>query len=211
VTAAKDMVGQSFGRLTVVSRAPNSLHGKSRFNCICECGRSTVVAGQCLRRSHTKSCGCWRVEMPSLAFTTHGMANKCAEYRIWSHIKTRCLNPKNRAYPRYGGRGIRMCSAWRDSFAEFYKNMGQRPSTRHSIERVDNDGNYEPGNCVWALPVVQASNRSTVRLIEYQGVSGTMAWWSRSTGIPYMKLRRRLVDGWPIYRALEDARLHPGG
>ena len=202
MTMARDLVGQSYGRLQVVSRAESTRHGKTRFSCSCTCGRDTVVVGTDLTGGHTKSCGCWRVEAPRLAFRTHGRA-RSSEYRIWSHIKTRCLNPKSRYYHRYGGRGISMCPDWLGSFEAFFRDMGPRPSSRHSIDREDNNGSYTPGNCRWATQDVQGANRSTVRLIRHEGKADTMAGWARTTGISYLKLRRRIVDGWPIARALE--------
>ncbi len=162
-----------------------------------------MVSGTDLRLSHTKSCGCWRVESPSHAFTTHGMVNS-SEYRIWSHIKTRCFNAKSRFYERYGGRGIGMCLAWVDSFESFYDDMGPRPTPRHSIDRIDNDGHYEPGNCRWATPAQQSANRSTVRNFEFNGVTDSIAGWSRRSGVPYPKLYRRLAAGWPFARAIES-------
>lgn len=215
--AVKDLVGHVFGRLSVLSRDPtNTKWGKARFLCECECGKKKIVTGTDLSMGHTKSCGCWRTELPSITFSSHRM-RQSAEYRIWMHMKTRCLNPKSRAYPRYGGRGITMCRDWIDSFEAFYRDMGVRPSSKHSIDRIDNDGNYEPSNCRWALPSTQGANRSSVRIIKYNGISDSMAGWSRRTGIPYMKLRRRIIDGWSLERALEAkdaavrAKLHPGG
>jgi hypothetical protein len=139
--------------------------------------------------------------MPSLAFATHRMT-KTPEFRCWGHIKTRCLNPRNPAYRLYGGRGITVCPEWLESFEIFYSDMGPRPSARHSIERKDSNKGYSPDNCIWALPAVQAANRSTVKLIEHDGTIDTMAGWARRSGIPYLRLRRRLVDGWSVERAL---------
>lgn len=211
-----DLAGQRFGRLLVAGRGPNTASGKCRFRCVCDCGTEAIVSGRDLRVGHTKSCGCLRVELPSVRFKTHGM-RRSAEYRIWTHIKTRCLNPKSKFFARYGGRGIRMCDAWANSFEAFYRDMGKRPSPKHSIDRIDNDGDYESSNCRWATQAVQSSNRSTVKMIEHGGIKDTIAGWSRMTGIPYLKLRRRLVDGWPIASAIEAkdaavrAKLHPGG
>lgn len=196
-----DITGRTFGRLIVLSRVENSKQGKARFECRCECNRFTTVLGTHLVRGTIKSCGCWRVEMPAKAFRKHG-GKGTAEYRIWGHMKTRCLNPKSRYYHRYGGRGIAICPEWLTSFEAFFRDMGSRPSRRHSIERLDGNKGYSPDNCCWALPLQQSSNRSTVRQIEHNGITDTIAGWARRTGIPYLKLRRRLVDGWNIERAL---------
>lgn len=200
---AIDMIGIRCGRLLVVSRAANYASGKARFVCLCDCGTSTIVGGHALRSAETKSCGCWRIEMPSLLFTTHGMSCS-SEHRIWCHIKTRCYNPRNQFFARYGGRGISMCPTWVESFETFYRDMGPRPSSQHSIDRVNNDGNYQLDNCRWGTHQQQSDNRSVVKRVTFDGVTDTMAGWARRTGIPYMKLRRRIVDGWPPWRALES-------
>jgi hypothetical protein len=208
MTKFNDLAGQTFGRLLVLSRAESGKSWKTRFNCVCECGSHTVVFAQSLLRGYTKSCGCWKIEAPHLAFTTHGMTRVdgkgVPEYRAWCHLKTRCLNQNNPAYPRYGGRGITVCDEWKASFESFYRDMGPRPSPRHSVERIDGNAGYLPGNCCWALPGVQAINRIGVRLIEFNGVTDSMAGWARRTGIPYLRLRRRIVDGWPLERVLES-------
>ncbi|WP_210316673.1 hypothetical protein [Agrobacterium tumefaciens] len=197
-----DITGERFERLVAVERVENNRHGRARFVCRCDCGGSVTVDAQALRRNMVKSCGCFRREFAVSQFTKHGLKGS-AEYRAWTQMKTRCLNPKNRFYHRYGGRGITICAEWQESFETFYRDMGPRPSKRHSIERKNNDEGYRPGNCEWALPAVQAANRSTVCNIEYNGISDNMAGWSRRTGIPYTRLRRRLRDGWPVGRALE--------
>jgi len=202
MTNPSDLIGQRFSRLVVLSRAQNGCGSKTRFNCLCDCGTQSVVYSSALLRGLTKSCGCWRVEMPSRVFKTHGM-RRTAEYRAWCHMKTRCLNPKSRFYHRYGGRGITICQEWIDSFEVFYRDMGPRPSPRHSVERKKGEEGYNPANCCWALPGAQAANRSTVRFIEFNGITDTMAGWSRRSGVSYLKFRRRIMDGWPIERALE--------
>lgn len=202
----KDLTGHKFGRLLVLSRAPNDRHQKAWFECRCDCGTVKNIAGYSLSKGHTKSCGCWRIDLPAIAFKTHGM-RRTAEYRAWCHMKTRCLNPETPAYQRYGGRGITICAEWAASFEAFFNDMGPRPSRLHSVDRKNNDLGYEPGNCRWSMRREQASNRSTVKMIEHDGVADTMAGWSRRTGIPYLKLRRRLVDGWSPARAMADAAL----
>lgn len=196
-----DITGQRFERLVAVDRAANNRHGRARFTCQCDCGNSVTVDAQALRRNLVKSCGCLRRELAATQFTKHGLKGT-DEYRIWSHMKTRCLNPKSRFYHRYGGRGITICTEWQESFEAFYRDMGPRPTKQHSIEREDNDQGYHPGNCVWALPDAQAGNRSSVCTIRCNGITDNMAGWSRRTGIPYLRLRRRLRDGWPADRAL---------
>lgn len=195
------IVGQTFGRLIVVSRSVS--RPGVYYRCRCLCGRSTTVNGAYLRYGHTKSCGCLRAQTASKNFRKHGL-HVSAEYRIWRHMKTRCLNPKCPAFHRYGGRGIKIHRSWKNSFAEFLRDMGRRPTKRHSIDRIDNDGNYCRRNCRWALPAMQANNKSNVKRITFKTITDSIAGWSRRTGIPYMKLRRRIADGWAVGRALNQ-------
>jgi hypothetical protein len=136
--------------------------------------------------------------------TKHGMRHT-AEYRVWSHLKGRCYNPNDDKYPRYGARGIGVCGRWVGSFANFYADMGPRPSPTYQIERVDNDGDYSPENCRWATIREQQNNRSGNVRITYQGETHTIAEWTRAMGWPPYALYNRLRRGWPVGRALTQA------
>jgi hypothetical protein len=133
--------------------------------------------------------------------TTHGMS-RSPEYQAWNHLQQRCTNPDDPSYPRYGGRGVSVCPKWAHSFDAFLADMGSRPGDGYSIERVDKDGNYEPGNCVWADAKAQARNRSNNRVIEVNGVAKPLAEWAEQAGISRQTLRMRLERGWPIADAL---------
>ena len=148
-----DMTGEVYGRLTVLERVGN------KWLCRCECGNTTKPHRRDLRRGNTKSCGCGAQENRMLHRdqTTHGMEGT-PEYHSWQAMKARSLNPNNPAYPRYGGRGITVWPGWVHDFVAFYEHIGPRPPG-HSLDRIDNDGNYEPGNVRWATASEQAFNR----------------------------------------------------
>jgi hypothetical protein len=154
----KDLTGAKFGKLTVISFGGRAGKYKSiRWNCICSCGATTTTYASSLLSGGSKSCGCLRKETkPTLR---HGKSHT-KEHRIWSHMKGRCQNPTDHKYHDYGGRGITVCERWQ-IFENFFEDMGQAPAPRHSIDRINNDGNYEPTNCRWATPTQQARNQRT--------------------------------------------------
>jgi hypothetical protein len=131
----------------------------------------------------------------------HGM-HATPEYRAWQHMKDRCYNPKSRRYNRYGARGIRVCDQWRESFETFYADMGPRPPDDRSIERIDNDGNYEPGNCCWATRADQNRNRSDNIILEYGGLKMTATEWAKKLGLNNRTFFLRLEAGWSAKDAI---------
>lgn len=129
--------------------------------------------------------------------------SESAEYNVWELMRARCYRPTNRAYPRYGGRGITICDRWRHDFAAFFADMGPRPSASHEIDRIDNDGPYAPGNCRWATCTTQSNNRRSNVRYEFNGRSLTIAEWSRETGLSVMTLHLRIRRRkWPVELAL---------
>jgi len=148
-----NLIGQRFGRLVALAYV-----GVSRWNCQCDCGAEKIVETHALHSGRTRSCGCLRIEMLVGRNATHGKAH-VPEYKAWAGMIQRCYNPRQTAYQWYGARGVTVCDRWRTSFAEFLTDMGSRPSPAHSLDRIDNNGNYEPDNCRWATPRLQWENK----------------------------------------------------
>lgn len=148
--------GQRFGRLTTTERIP--MPGGAVWKCLCDCGSIVSTTPGHLYSGHTRSCGCLYSEVLVSANTTHGKSQS-PEYRSWSMMRTRCNNPRVHNYHRYGGRGITVCERWNKSFEHFLQDVGPRPSLKHSIDRINVNGNYEPGNVRWATASEQALNQ----------------------------------------------------
>ena len=204
----KPMVPETrFDRLMVIGPADPYLWNGIRFPrvlCSCDCGNEVTVRESALRSGNTKSCGCLHREVAAetcLSRVAHGLKG-IPEYRTWGHIIQRCTNPNNKAWHHYGGRGIRVCDRWRNSIDAFLEDMGRRPGPEYSIDRIDNDGNYEPGNCRWATKKVQQRNKRDNRLITCRGRTQCLGAWAEEAGIRWHTLRERLRRGWTVERAI---------
>ena len=200
----KDMHGKQFGRLTVLEYAGLRGNGKRQracWHCICDCGKETTVIGHSLRSGHTKSCGCLNREAIFLSATKHGMYDT-AEYSIWRAMKSRCRGLNSVAFKYYGGRGIKICQEWSNNFVTFFADMGERPSDKHTLERINNDGDYKPSNCRWATRAEQNRNKRDTRLLTFRGETRCVTDWAKTLGISTGGLFYRLRHNWSIERAL---------
>lgn len=197
----KDLTGRVFGLLTVLRYAGEGPHKAALWVCKCDCGNEHVTLGTTLTRGHIRSCGCYRRHNMRRVATSHGMASS-SEYGIWLGVKKRTGDKNNPAFARYGGRGITMCDRWRDSFEIFYKDMGARPTNRHTLERKDNSMGYAPENCEWATYKTQARNRRSNKRIEFRGETLVAVQWAERYGMSDQVLCRRLKKGMSIENAL---------
>lgn len=160
-----DLCGEVFGRLTVIERAEKdrSLKNRgSRWLCKCECGKITIARLDGLRSGHVKSCGCLSRDTAIKTHTKHGMASGgklSREYTAWVNMKRRCSDDTSRNWKNYGGRGITVCERWKNSFTSFFDDMGYSPGKGYELDRKNNDGNYEPGNCRWVTKKENNANK----------------------------------------------------
>lgn len=201
--------GTRFGRLVVIGEldkvfTPNGTPNRM-IECQCDCGVVGEYRLGSLRSGNTKSCGCFLRESASARATVHGLS-KTTEFKAWGGMLDRCRNPNTKGYARYGGRGIRVCARWRQSFVAFLEDMGSRPSRRHSIDRIDNDGDYEPGNCRWATRKEQMRNTRANVMVEHEGETLCLVEWAERCGISPARLWRRLHAGWSVKAALSGER-----
>lgn len=208
MAVAIDLTGKSFGTFTVIDWGPNN-KGTVRWNCVCSCGEIRLVGSQDLRVGHTKSCG---------ILDNHPDRKKICvpmrpEFRAWKSMIYRCSNPRCKEFNCYGGRGVSVCQEWIESFENFFEHIGSRPSPRHSVDRIDVNGNYAPGNVRWATSREQNNNRRNTRTVFYQGELRPLAETVRLAGsvIHIEAAHIRLKWGWNTERVLETPRLHESG
>jgi hypothetical protein len=193
-----NLAGNRYGRLFVIGYA-----GAARWVCVCDCGnKNHVVRGDVLRAGLSNSCGCAVAEALRARSSKHGHSagKKTAEYAAWRAMLDRCERPTTSNYHRYGGRGIKVCKSWHE-FPNFLADMGRRPD-RYSLDRINNDGDYEPSNCRWATISQQCNNKSQNVYIEANGKRQSMKEWARELGVPYMRIVSRAKRGWPPLQAL---------
>lgn len=177
-----NLVGKTFYRLSVISEAYNNGNGKSMWLCKCECGNLLTITGSNLMNGTTKSCGCLQKERTSKSRYIHGCSHKTSEYSSWTNMKTRCYNNKSEDYNDYGGRGIMVCERWKNSFDNFIKDMGEKPSAQHSLDRMNVNGNYEPNNCKWSTDSEQTRNKRSNVWYEHNGMKMILQDWANYLG-----------------------------
>ena len=194
------IIGKKYGRLKVLRLMGKSKDRHLLWEAECECGKIRVVLGRSLRRGITRSCGCLQRETASRKATKHGMAG-IPMYIVWRGMLGRCLNTNDKAYKDYGGRGIRVCKRWL-KFENFFQDMGKRPEGM-TLDREDNNGNYEPGNCRWATQKEQCRNTRRNKFVEYKGEKKTISEWAEQIGMSSTTLWKRLDRGWSVERALK--------
>lgn len=198
------MIDSKFGRLTITAPIIKG-DGRKRWQCKCDCGKIIAVRDCHIKSGRSKSCGCLSVELFTKRVKKHGLSNKTPEYDAWLGMIKRCYNTGdwNKAGVRnYSGRGITVCQAWLDSFEAFLSHVGKRPSAKHSLDRIDNNKGYEPGNVRWADNITQSENRRTNLVITLDGESKPLSRWCRIFGIPYGTAISRIRRGWSHRNAI---------
>lgn len=199
-----DLTGQRFGRLIVIVRAVSG-PGRSYWQCQCDCGVTKNVAASCLKNGMTRSCGCLNSEVVSArnraTMTTHGQS-KTPLYIVWQSMIRRCEDPRLKAYADYGGRGISVCREWRSPANFLAWAMTSGYSSGLTLDRRDNNGNYEPNNCRWVTMKVQCNNRRNNKIVVIGGIQKTASQWARERGISPAMFLQRLRLGWDPDRAL---------
>lgn len=201
-----DLIGQTFCNLTVTERS-ETIKKRRMWKCSCKCGGERVVAGKYLRNGDVKSCGCLRGYASTHSNCSHGEASiytRTPEYDTWSHMKNRCLNTKNKDFKWYGGRGIKICERWLNSYEDFLSDMGRRPAGG-TLDRKDSNGDYCKDNCRWITIQEQQRNKRSNHLITINGVTKILEDWCLDFHISRKTVHGRINLGW----AIEDLFLPP--
>ena len=192
-----DLTGQKFGRLTVIKLVGKYKNGDKVWKCKCDCGNIKNVSSSNLK-GKTKSCGCLKRELE----VKHNMTGTKL-YNVWTHMKVRCFNPKDKYYKDYGGRGITVCDEWKDDFLAFCDwSMVNGYKEGLTIERKNNNGNYSPDNCAWITSKEQQRNKRNTCFLTFEGKTQSASAWAEEYGVSGKTITRRIRDGWSVERAL---------
>ena len=198
-----DLTNKRFGRLLVLRQCSTGDFSKSIWwETLCDCGRSHRVSGVRLRNGQCTSCGCYQREQARKNNITHGMTDSPL-YRVWHTMRSRCTNHKVHSYKHYGGRGIRVCKRWQ-KFQNFYNDVhkGYKPGLQ--LDRINNDGHYEPGNVRWVTAKRNARNKRNNTRITFNGETKTLPEWAELTGIKKATLANRIHSGWDLERVFNE-------
>ncbi len=195
----KDLTKNKFGRLTPIRAYDRTKAGTTRWLCLCDCGAKKIISYGNLISGATRSCGCLRREF----FTKHDHCNRSKVtkvYKAWCHMRGRCNDSSSKDYHLYGGRGIRFCKRWM-KFENFLEDMGEPPTKRHSLDRINNNGDYCKSNCRWATSQTQCRNKRTNHIISYDGKTQCLIVWAKELDMESSLLRYRLKH-WSIEKSL---------
>lgn len=209
IRVASDFEPETFGRLTTIGPRFTVSSGSDKRIvyqvCQCQCGLVKVVEVDSMKRGLTVSCGCYQKEIAATRTRIHGNAanrskRRSTEYGTWTCMKYRCLTESNKNYKNYGGRGIKVCDRWLEpdgrGFMNFLEDMGPKPTPDHSLDRIDNNGDYCPENCRWSTQITQSQNTRRNRMLEHEGKIQCVSAWARELDIHPNTLRHRLAMGW---------------
>ena len=193
-----DITGQKFNKLTVIKRLENSKWNETQWLCRCDCGNKVILTYGKIAYGHTKSCGCYKIEVTSKNKRKHGLRNTRL-YRIWNSMKQRCNNPNSSAYKDYGNRGIKVCKEWGNNFLNFYNwamNNGYEDDL--TIDRINNNEGYYPNNCRWVTSSQQANNKRSNVVLALDNEVHNISEWCRITGLTRSTITHRLQRGWSV-------------
>jgi hypothetical protein len=196
--------GDRFGYLEIIGDAP-SRNGRRKVVLVrCKCGVEFETLAQNIRTGKSRSCGCRKIELLKKRHTKHGMS-KTSEYYTWAAMKDRCFNVRNKKYADYGGRGITVCAEWTgsDGFRSFLFSVGRKPGKSYELDRIENNGNYEPGNVRWAKRADQNRNTRRNRLVEHAGRTWCVVELAERYGLNRSTLTKRLNSGWSVEEAVK--------
>lgn len=196
-----DLTGKVFNQLTILSYEGLNSSRLATWKCKCSCGNIKVVIGLSLRYGDIKSCGCFKAKRIGDFNRTHG-EGKTPEYIAWQLMKRRCNNPNDIGFKYYGRLGIKVCDRWLNSFQNFLSDLGRKPTAKHSVDRINPNGNYEPDNCRWASAMEQANNKRGTHLFNHEGVTDTVSNWCRHFNINSSAVHARVRRGWSLKRAI---------
>ena len=197
-----DLLGSRFGMLVCTEYVWDRNRDCSWWKCDCDCGNTKTIRTSALRSGATNSCGCLHKKQLSDLMKTHGLS-KSKEYKVWCAMKERCAKPTDKSFINYGGRGIKVHPSWMD-FSNFINDMGMRPTPKHTLERVDNDGNYEPNNCKWATRGEQRRNCRRVTWVTIGNEKLCLSDWCKKAGITRHSVRMRVARGMTIEQAITE-------